>query len=1710
MSMKAKLNQYTALVILAAIVLGVAPATVSASDAEPVSYSRDIRPIFAARCFGCHQPATPSGQYSMTSFDRLIALGERGEQPIVAGKPDESLLVSLITPIDGDAEMPGEGAPLSNDQIELIKRWIAEGAQDDSGSDESITIDAEHPPVYTQQPVVTSIDYSPDGQLLAIAGYHEVRLYRADGFELVGRLIGLAERIETLKFSPDGSRLAVAGGNPALTGEIQVWDVASQELVLSHTIGFDTLRGVSWSPDGKQIAFGATDNTVRAIDAATGKQLLFQSAPNDWPLDTVYSVDGSHLVTVGRDMTAKLIEVPNERFVDNITSITPGALKGGIHSVARHPLRDEILFGGADGVPRMYRMHRQTKRVIGDDANLLLEFPPLPGRIFSVDISCDGSLIAAGSSLNGQGAFHLYHVDPELTPPEEIQKLLFKPTHSRSAEETKQLKDYFTKSVKVVAQLTYQSSPIYSVAISPDGESAVASGGDGVVRVIDTKAGELRTQFDLVQVDRTETVTTADTVIAKSANSTESIQLPGEVLLPEELRIAKLIVEPERVEFASLSGMAQLVVTAALEDGRRFDVTRSSSFAVDKSIAHVDRFGLLRPTGVGDATIKIDFRDATTDISFEAANPDQLSPDYIRDVNPVLTRAGCNAGTCHGSKDGKNGFKLSLRGYDPLFDIRSLTDDHASRRVNLASPSESLILQKATAKVPHEGGQAIEPDSRYYETLRKWVESGARLDAESPRVSSIEISPRNPVVEQTGENQQFRVVAHYDDGISRDVTTDAFIEIGNTDVAEPATTHAGLMHTLRRGESPVLVRYEGAYAATTLTVMGDRSGFQWREKSHNNPIDQFVADKLKRTKTLPAPLADDYTFVRRIYLDLTGLPPTLAEIGEFIDDSRDTKEKRAALIDKLVGNDEFVEHWSNKWADLLQVNGKFLGREGAIAFRQWIRSEIAANTPYDEFVTKILTASGSNRENPPASYFKILRTPEDTMENSTHLFLSTRFNCNKCHDHPFERWTQDEYYELAAYFAQVKLDRDPASGDRSIGKTAVEENKPLFEIVADAEAGEMIHERTGQVAAPSFPYEIDYATQANATRRQQLAAWVTSSDNPYFARSYANRLWGYLLGAGIIEPIDDIRAGNPPSNPELLDYLTNEFINSNFDTQHLVRLICKSQTYQRSVAANQWNVDDKLNFSHARTRRLPAEVLYDSVHRATGSVSHLPGVPVGTRAAALPDSGIKLSDGFLDNLGRPARESACECERVSEMQLGSVMAFVTGPTIGNAIGDPKNEITRLAASDLSDEKLVEEIYLRILNRPPTPQEIRSTQSIFTEIKHDHDQLISQRDEYAAKLSTRLAKQELIRQQSVIRLTAELESHRQAIAPEQMRLKEQRDKAIAKAQHELNKHEESLTASLGEWESELRSNHTTWVKCVPQQMATTLSGELIAEADGSIFAKVKPGNGEYTMQCASDGVRISAIRLEAFPDDRLPSAGPGLADNGNFVLTEFSAVIVTPANDAAEESRVPVSFESARADFSQEGFDVSLAIDGNLDSGSNGWAINGQTGKRHVALFEFAEPIELAAGQLLEFRFQHSYSDPKHQLGRFRLSTTEAKVPVDFGLPPEIDEMLQLGQSERTPDQAKLLLDYRRQHDGRLKELERQLATASAPIAVDVREAELQQQLQAADRPLPIDARLRHLEREIALSQRQLSNLRLTAAQDLTWALINSPAFLYNH
>jgi len=1674
---------------------------------SPVSFSRDVLPILQAHCFACHQPAIADGEYVMTGFDGLLAGGSSGTAAIVPGEPSASYLVEMITPDEGEALMPPDAAPLSADQIDTITRWIAEGAENDTAAE--VTVDADHPPIYNRLPVISAVAWSPDGSMLAVSGHHEIWLVDPTSGSLVGRLVGLSERISTIRFSPDGSRLAAAAGSPGRFGEIQVWDVAARKLVLSHVIGGDTAFGLSWSPDGTKIAFGLTDTTLRAIDATSGEEVLFQGAHDDWVLDTTFSADGAYLVSVSRDMSCKLTEVAHQRFVDNITSITPGVLKGGISAVARHPTRDEVLIGGADGVPKVYRMHRLTKRVIGDDANMIRRMPSLEGFIHAVAVSTDGKRMAAASSLDGRGQLKVFSYEFDTSLPADVQQILSKVVTSRSAEENQRVEAYVTSDVREIASASFASGGLYGLSFSPDGARLATGGEDGHVYIVSAETGEVVADFAPIDVSAAAVEPCEwqdlrfDASVSAAVEETNPAEPSNNAATPA-VALSGLEVFPTAIHIARPTDYVQLVVQAQWADGTVTDVTESVEMEFDSAIIEVIQRTLIQPLANGQTELVVRWNEVERSIPVVIDLPTAWQANYLDDVAPVMARLGCNQGTCHGSADGKNGFKLSLRGYDPLFDVRSLTDELACRRVNLASPRDSLMLAKPSASVPHGGGQLIERGTKHYNIIAEWIRGGAKLEAPPARLSHLEIWPRDIVLARVNDVHQLRVVAIYEDGKTRDVTRESFINSGNTDVA--VVNSLGRVTGLRRGEAALMARYAGTYAATTATVMGPRDGFVWEAPPSFNPIDELVAAKWQRMKIAPAPLADDGTFLRRVYLDLTGLPPSAAEVQAFVADPRPTQEKRDALVDQLIASDAFIEHWTNKWADLLQVNRKYLGPDGAAAFRQWIRQAVVEDRPYDEFVRQLMTATGSNKDNPAAAYFKIHRTPADLMENTTHLFLGIRFNCNKCHDHPFERWTQDQYYQTAAFFAQIGRDADPQSGTATIGGSDVESATPLYEIIRDSGAGEMVHLRTGKETVPQFPFPCDFDTADDASRRAQFAAWLTSPDNDYFATSLVNRLWGYLLGVGLIEPIDDIRAGNPPTNPELLKYLEQEFIASGFRTRHIIALICKSRTYQLALATNEFNADDQINYSHARPRRLPAEVLFDAVHAVVGSVSNIPGVPPGTRAAALPDSGIGLPSGLLSTLGRPARQSACECERSNDLELGSVLALVSGPDLARAIGDPSSELAQLVAAEPDDRRLIDQIYLRVLSRPAEPSEIDEVLAAWGSIRPDHERLIALRDERAAQVAAERPALEAAREAAIAEAQRDLDQFIAQVDPGLAdREREHADK-LGKAREALAVYDANLDENLRSW-VDRQLNNVQWHLLLPTRLESTNQAAFEVQADRSVVARTRQGAGSYTLFTSTDLTGITGMRLEVLADESLPGRGPGLADNGNFVLNELKVAIADPRRP---DEWQPVELVAAASDFSQQEFDVGEAIDGNTGEVTNGWAVVPHVGRTHWATLGFKLPVGYQGGTLVRVELVQTFDD-LHQLGRFRVSLTNHAEPIGVGLSEEWLARLAAKPLDSLEDaQRTQLVELLRAGDAEYAKLKTALTAAEMPLEIDPGIVERRARLARASQPLGEDSRLTQLNADVQASQRQLDNERLTAAQDLAWALINSPAFLFNH
>ena len=666
-------------------------------------------------------------------------------------------------------------------------------------------------------------------------------------------------------------------------------------------------------------------------------------------------------------------------------------------------------------------------------------------------------------------------------------------------------------------------------------------------------------------------------------------------------------------------------------------------------------------------------------------------PTYLRDVAPIMNKAGCTGGPCHGSAKGKNGFKLSLRGYDPQYDYEALLYDLSGRRFNRAEPAKSLMLAKPTMQIAHGGGLRFDAKSPYYQTIQNWIAAGVPFgDQAKDAVTAIEVTPRDVFMAKPGETAQLKVTARFADGQVADVTRDATVESNTPDLA-PVDAVTSVVKGERVGEATLLVRYQGKLAVVPVTVLNPKPGFAWKPLPQFNYIDTAVDAKLQKLKLQPSPIVDDAGFLRRASLDLTGQVATPEQIRAFLADPAPTKIKRAKMIDKLISSNAYVDHWTVKWGDLLQSSRKYLGDKGVHGFREWIRESIAANKPFNKLTHELLTAKGSAYDEPAANYFRVTRDAKPTMEKTTQVFMGVRMVCAQCHDHPFERWTQTQYYQMSAFFSAVGL---------RVGYEVGEEI--LFDQRSDYE---MKHPKDGRVVKPEFLIASakPIAIPDDHRRREALADWLASKENPFFAKAITNRVFSYFFGKGIIEPVDDIRASNPPSNAALLDALTKDFVDHNFDLQHLMRTIVNSRAYQTAMAPNEWNATDQNNFSHAQPRRLTAEQLMDGVALASGARPIFPEVPQDTNASQFPDPHVG-KEGFLDVFGRPLRESALESERRSDFSLPQALNLVNGKTISEAVADPKGRVAKLILAGKPDSAIVEELYLAALGRPPEKEE----------------------------------------------------------------------------------------------------------------------------------------------------------------------------------------------------------------------------------------------------------------------------------------------------------------------------------------------------------------------------------------------------------------------
>ena len=751
----------------------------------------------------------------------------------------------------------------------------------------------------------------------------------------------------------------------------------------------------------------------------------------------------------------------------------------------------------------------------------------------------------------------------------------------------------------------------------------------------------------------------------------------------------RLVVYPERIDLNGTRAEQRLGVVGEYADGRRWDLSRDAKYAsVAEKIAVVDARGLVKPAGDGQTEIAVSAAGLSVKVPVHVKEAKAETPvSFSREVMPVLTRAGCNQGACHGAALGRGGFRLSLLGFDPLFDYREIVQSAEGRRVVVSDPERSIILLKPTLAMDHKGGERFKPGSREYEMLRRWLEDGTpEPSAKDPQVTAIQVWPAKRLL-TPGEQQQILVRATWSDGLSEDVTATAQFDALNDSVA--AVTPAGLITAKGRGETAIMIRFLGQ-----ATVVQVSLPYATLEKTSplptNNFIDEKLAAKWKELGLTPSPLCSDEEFLRRLYLDAIGTLPTPVEVSAFLADKAADKRKKA--IDRVLDRPEFVDFWAYKWGDLLRINRDSLNDKGMWSFHNWVRASLRDSKPIDEMVRDIVTAEGSAFTDGPANFYMTSRVPTDWAETTSQLFLGVRMQCAKCHHHPFEKWSQDDYYGLTAFF--VRLGTKTSQEFGIFGRETVIFLKPT---------GDQTHPRKGGVVKP---HPLDGPDMDDVLdRRRKLAEWMTGRENPFFARNFVNRFWSYTMGRGLVEPIDDMRATNPPSNPELLDALAADFVANKYDLKQLLRTIYNSRAYQLSAARAPGNSADAANVYHTRftQKRLTAEQLADAIDYATGTREKYIGLPLGTRAIQLPDTRVKSV--LMDTFGRPPRQITCECERTTQPNIAQAMHLLNGDFVNKKIEAVTGRVETLLKAKAKPEKIVEELFLVTVSRPPRADEI---------------------------------------------------------------------------------------------------------------------------------------------------------------------------------------------------------------------------------------------------------------------------------------------------------------------------------------------------------------------------------------------------------------------
>lgn len=754
-------------------------------------------------------------------------------------------------------------------------------------------------------------------------------------------------------------------------------------------------------------------------------------------------------------------------------------------------------------------------------------------------------------------------------------------------------------------------------------------------------------------------------------------------------KLAKIEVAPQKIEFHRSRDEAIALVTGRFADNLAVDVTAQAAVSSSNPAVATFKGGAIVPTGNGQCEITVQVANHKVVVTVSVDNFEKPAPISFRtETVSALTRQGCNSGPCHGSPTGKGGLQLSLQAFDHAMDSTTLTHGERGRRIDMINPDNSLLLLKPTMVAPHKGGLQLRTDDYAYEVLRKWIAEGCSVDAaEGHQCVQLELLPTSGrVLKDPYWHQQIVAIAHFDNGVTRDVTR--LTRFTSSDETTASVSPAGVLTGHRRGQVAIMARYLDQLVSCQFTLAKDVDGFKWPNPPANNYVDELVYEKLQQLQYEPSDLCTDNEFIRRVYLDVVGILPTIEEQAAFASDQR--PDRRQRLIDELLDRPEHARFWALKWGDLLRLQKGRLRETGIYKFYEWLVDSFETNKPFNQFAAELLDAQGSTLDHPAANYYRACTDSIEAAETTAQIFLGSRIQCAKCHNHPYENWTQNNFYGITAFFQRVS---------RKPGMRADED------IIYLARDGEVHQPRTGEMMKPWLPGQGSIDNPTLPDRRRAFVEWLTAPTNPFFSRVAVNRIWAEVMGQGIIEPVDDFRQSNPPANPPLLDRLAADFAQHGFDQKYILRTILNSRTYQLSSQPTKLNQEDARLCSHAKSRMLSAEQLLDAVCAVTQVAEKFSGLPPNTHATELPSPDFNVS--FLDTFGRPARATACACERGTATTLAQALELVNGQEIQKKLVDKNNRFHRQLKEGRQASEIINELHRSAVCRAATDFEMQA-------------------------------------------------------------------------------------------------------------------------------------------------------------------------------------------------------------------------------------------------------------------------------------------------------------------------------------------------------------------------------------------------------------------